>query len=91
MPAQIELLRKIKEAGRPVVALSFGSPYFIRHLPQVEAYLCLYRNTPETQELAAMALGGEICLSGRLPVSIPGLYQRGEGLDLEKINKQEER
>jgi len=91
VPGQIELLRKIKEAGRPVVALSFGSPYFIRHLPQVDSYLCLYRNTPETQELAAMALAGEIRLSGRLPVSIPGLYQRGEGLDLEKINKQEER
>ncbi|MDD8021040.1 MAG: glycoside hydrolase family 3 N-terminal domain-containing protein [Acidobacteriota bacterium] len=90
-PAQIELLQKVKEAGRPVVVLSFGSPYFIRHLPQVDSYLCLYRSTPETQELAARAICGEIRISGRLPVSIPGLYPYGYGLTLEKINEWEEK
>jgi len=90
-PAQIELLQKIKEAGQPVIALSFGSPYFIRHLPQVDSYLCLYRNTPETQELAARAICGEIGISGKLPVSIPGLYPRGHGITLERKTTQEEK
>lgn len=86
-PVQAEFIRKLKAAGVRVVALSFGSPYFLRHFPEVDGYLCLYRNTPETQELAAMALTGEIRLSGRLPVSLPGLYPRGHGLVLEKIEE----
>lgn len=86
-PVQAEFIRQLKAAGVPVVALSFGSPYFLRHFPEVDGYLCLYRNTPETQELAAMALSGEIGISGRLPVSLPGLYPRGHGLVLEKIEE----
>ena len=86
-PVHAEFIRQLKAAGVTVVALSFGSPYFLRHFPEVDGYLCLYRNTPETQELAAMALTGEIRLSGRLPVSLPGLYQRGHGLVLEKIEE----
>lgn len=86
-PVQAEFIRQLKAAGVPVVALSFGSPYFLRHFPEVDGYLCLYRNTPETQELAAMALSGEIGISGRLPVSLPGLYPRGHGMVLEKIEE----
>lgn len=86
-PEHIELVRQIKEAGVPVVALSFGSPYFLRNFPEIDAYLCFYRNTPETQELAAQALAGEIRISGKLPVSLPGLYPRGHGLILEKVKE----
>ncbi len=86
-PLQAEFIRELKAAGVRVVALSFGSPYFLRHFPEVDGYLCLYRNTPETQELATMALFGEIAISGRLPVSLPGLYPRGHGLVLGKIEE----
>ncbi|MBC7360724.1 MAG: glycoside hydrolase family 3 C-terminal domain-containing protein [Candidatus Aminicenantes bacterium] len=86
-PGHIELIRQIKAAGVPVVALSFSSPYFLRHFPEIDGYLCLYRNTPETQELAAQALYGEIRISGKLPVSLPGLYPRGHGLILEKTKE----
>jgi len=86
-PAHIELLKEIKALGRPLVVLSFGSPYFLRHFPEVEVYFCLYRNTPETQLLAARALGGEIRVSGKLPVSLPGLFPAGHGLILEKTKE----
>lgn len=86
-PVQVEFIRQLKAAGVRVVALSFGSPYFLRHFPEVDGYLCFYRNTPETQELAALALTGEIGISGRLPVSLPGLFPRGHGLILEKLEE----
>ncbi|MDI6850089.1 MAG: glycoside hydrolase family 3 N-terminal domain-containing protein [Candidatus Saccharicenans sp.] len=86
-PVQVEFIRQLKAAGVRVVALSFGSPYFLRHFPEIDGYLCFYRNTPETQELAALALAGEIGISGRLPVSLPGLYPRGHGLILEKFEE----
>lgn len=85
-PKHAALVRKFVEAedGPRVVVLSFGSPYFLRHFPGVEVYMCLYRNTPQNQEIAARALFGEMDVTGRLPVSFPGLYPAGHGLVLKK-------
>jgi beta-N-acetylhexosaminidase len=85
-PRHVDLVRRLAalENGPAVVAVSFGSPYFLRRIPEVDAYLCLYRNTPETQAIAARALAGEMDIGGRLPVSIPGLYPIGHGLTLER-------
>lgn len=87
-PRQVELIKQIQAAGVPVVVISFGSPYFLAHFPEVEGYVCMYRNTSETQELAAQAVCGEISISGKLPVSLPGFYSRGHGLILEKIEEE---
>ncbi|MCR4396186.1 MAG: glycoside hydrolase family 3 protein [Candidatus Saccharicenans sp.] len=87
-PVHIDFIKRLKANGIPVVAVSFGSPYFLRHFPEVDGYLCLYRNTSETQELAAKALCGEITIFGHLPVSLPGLFPRGHGLILEKIKEE---
>jgi beta-N-acetylhexosaminidase len=70
--------------GFPRCVISFGSPYFLRHFPDVDAYLCVYRNTLQTQEIAARALFGELDIRGKLPVSMPGLYPAGHGLILDK-------
>ena len=83
-PKHAELVRRIAAGGTPVIVVSFGSPYFLRHFPDVDAYLCMYRNTPQTQEMAARALFGEMDLRGKLPVSMPGLYPAGHGLTLDK-------
>jgi beta-N-acetylhexosaminidase len=82
LPRHIELVREVAADNKRVIVISFGSPYFLRHFPEVEAYMCLYRNTPQAQEAAAKALFGEIEVQGRLPVSIPGLYPAGHGLRL---------
>lgn len=82
LPRHVELVRKFAALPAPVVVFSFGSPYFLRHFPEVDAYVCLYRNTPQAQEVAARALFGEIRVDGRLPVSIPGLFPAGHGLAL---------
>ncbi len=85
-PKHVDLIKKLAalEKGPAVVVVSFGSPYFLRHFPDVDAYLCMYRNTPETQEIAARALVGEMDVGGKLPVSIPELYPVGHGLELKK-------
>jgi beta-N-acetylhexosaminidase len=85
-PGHVELINRltVRPGGPRVVAVSFGSPYFLRHIPGVSAYVCMYRNTPETQAAAAAALAGELDVSGRLPVSIPGLFPAGHGLELRR-------
>ena len=87
-PSHVNLIRKFAamENGPAVVVVSFGSPYFLRNFPEVDAYVCLYRSTPETQDIAARALAGEMNVGGKLPVSIPDLYPVGHGIALKKRN-----
>jgi beta-N-acetylhexosaminidase len=68
------------ERNIPIVAVSFGSPYFIRQFPRIDSYLCAYYHDVKAQAAAAKALFGEISTPGKLPVSIPGLYSFGHGL-----------
>lgn len=80
----VQLVREAAKGERPVVVVSFGSPYFLGHFPDVDAYLCAYGQDPPAQEAAAKALCGDIDVTGRLPVSLPGLYPPGHGLVLHK-------
>jgi beta-N-acetylhexosaminidase len=82
LPKHIDLVRELSWAKKKTVVLSFGSPYFLKHFPEVNAYICLYRNTAQAQEVAARAVCGEIEITGRLPVSIPGLFPAGHGVIL---------
>lgn len=63
-----------------IVAVAFGSPYVLRDLPSLRTYLCAYGTQPVLQRAAVEALFGERAITGKLPVSIPGLHARGEGL-----------
>ena len=84
LPGHIDLVRELSWAKKKTLVVSFGSPYFLRHFPEVDGYICLYRNTAQAQEVAAKAVCGEIDIEGRLPVSITGLYPVGHGLTIKK-------
>ena len=81
----VDLIRTLAACGKAVVAVNFGSPYLLKQFPEVGAYLCLYRNTAQAQDVAVRAVFGEIDVTGRLPVSLPGLYPAGQGIVLSKI------
>jgi len=67
-------------ANVKTIAVSFGSPYVIRDLPRVQTCFCAYGIQPVMQSAVAQAMFGEAPVTGRLPVTIPGLHQRGEGI-----------
>ncbi len=80
--ATAALLQSILEAKREkTVVVSFGSPYFLADFPQIENYVCAYSNAITSETGAVKALFGEIPFHGRLPVTIPGMAQRGAGMD----------
>lgn len=81
---QVQLIKELAAGAQRVVVVSFGSPYFLRHFEDVDAYLCAYRYADESQRSAAKALFGEIDIVGKLPVSIPGIYPIGHGLKIPK-------
>jgi beta-N-acetylhexosaminidase len=75
------LLQSILDTGRDkTVVVAFGSPYVAADFPQVENYICTYSHVPTSETAAARALFAEIPIQGHLPVTIPGIARRGEGI-----------
>ena len=68
--------------GKPVALVSLGNPYLLRGFPGVTAYLATFSTVPPSETAAVKALMGEIDIRGRLPVSIPGLANYGDGIQL---------
>jgi len=85
----IALINELAGDEVPLIVISFGSPYFIKHFPDVDASICAYRKADPAQRAAARALFGEIGFKGRLPVSIPDLYPVGHGIIMDKKNLKE--
>ncbi len=73
-------LPQILALGKPVVAVSFGSPYLLRDLPDLPTYLCAWGGQDVGQVAAVQALFGETAIGGTLPITIPGLAKRGDGI-----------
>jgi beta-glucosidase-like glycosyl hydrolase len=79
-------LSALIESKKPMVAISFGNPYLLQNFPQLRTYLVAYGDMPSLQQASARALAGDIDISGKLPISLPGLYPRGTGIQVKKTN-----
>lgn len=75
-------LNALIEAKAPVIGISFGNPYLLQNYPGLRTYLIAYGDMPSLQNAVARALMGEIDITGRLPISLPGLYPRGTGIQI---------
>jgi beta-N-acetylhexosaminidase len=67
-------------SGKPVVAVAFGSPYLLRDFPALPTYLAAWGSQDVVQVAAVKALFGEAAIEGHLPITIPGLAKRGDGI-----------
>lgn len=65
----------------PTVVVAHGNPYVIRQLPSVTAYMVTYGRGDALERAAARALAGLTPITGRTPVSLPGFFQLGDGLE----------
>ncbi|HVJ05375.1 MAG TPA: glycoside hydrolase family 3 protein [Candidatus Saccharimonadales bacterium] len=75
------LLAKIVSIGKSKTAVvAFGNPYIVTAIPEVQTYLCTFSNTTASAISAVRALFGEIAVQGRMPVAIPGIVERGFGV-----------
>jgi beta-N-acetylhexosaminidase len=77
-----QLLAHIVEiAADKTVVAAFGNPYIGTQISGIKTYVCTFSNTPTSAVSLVRALFGEISIHGRLPVTLPGMAQRGAGLD----------
>lgn len=74
-PAQVSLIRALRERGQTPIVIALREPYDILSFPEVETYLCAYGIRPVTIEAVARVLFGEIPARGILPTTIPGVEQ----------------
>jgi len=78
-------LKKLIFEKKPLVGISFGNPYLLQSFPGLRTYMVAYGDMPSLQQAVARALVGEIDITGKLPISLPGLYPRGTGIQVQKI------
>jgi beta-N-acetylhexosaminidase len=81
---QKEFLTRAFTLGKPVILVSFGNPYVVMDLPKVDAYVCAYSDADVMQQAVAEVLFAEYPAEGKLPITIPGFYKFGEGVEYPK-------
>ncbi len=67
-------------SGKPMIVISFGSPYLLSAFPSVSSYVLAWGGAPVSQRAAALAVLGYKGIDGRLPISLPPTLSFGAGL-----------
>ncbi|MFN0139587.1 MAG: hypothetical protein ACKVQW_05820, partial [Pyrinomonadaceae bacterium] len=73
-------------ANKKVIGVSFGNPYLLNSFPEMKTYVVAYGDMPSLQRAAARTLLGTQDVTGRLPITLPGLHPRGTGIQQKKVN-----
>lgn len=75
-----ELLNALRAANTRVVLVSFNNPYLQLGLPLTEAHLIAWSPWTMSQRAAGRALVGKAPITGRLPITLPGIAPYGAGI-----------
>ncbi len=72
-------------ARERVVVVSLGNPYLIRQFPGVGTYAVTYGVSDALERAAARAVLGRASITGTAPVSLPGFFTRGDGIQRDVV------
>ena len=75
------LQQVLDHAAAKTAVIAMGNPYLASDFPKIENYMCTFSNATVSEVGAVKALFGEIAIRGHLPVTIPNVAQRGQGLE----------
>ncbi|MGH9947927.1 MAG: glycoside hydrolase family 3 protein [Pyrinomonadaceae bacterium] len=78
------ILREALAANKKVIGISFGNPYILSDFPTMKTYVVAYGDMPSLQRAAARSILGLQDITGKLPITLPGLHPRGTGIQLKK-------
>jgi len=79
-PQQVSLVRALHDSPVPLVVVSLRTPYDLTAFPWVTTHVATYEFTPMAVEIAVEGIFGQHEFQGRLPVTLPGIAERGHGL-----------
>ncbi len=75
-------LQSLSQSTVPLSLISLGNPYLVRNFPDVSAYAATFSTTSTSEVATAKAMFGDIPITGKLPVSIPGFAKIGDGIQV---------
>jgi beta-N-acetylhexosaminidase len=75
-----DIARQTSSSNRPFVTTFFGNPYAAMYIPDLPAVLLTYDFYDRAEASAVRAIAGEAAIGARLPIALPGLFERGAGL-----------
>ena len=71
-----DVARATASSGRPFVTTFFGNPYAATFMPELPAVLLTYDFYDRAEASAVRAIAGEAAIGGRLPIALPGMFER---------------
>jgi beta-N-acetylhexosaminidase len=80
-----QMVQSLVGTKKPVGLIALGNPYLLRNFPDVAAYMTTFSTVPPAELSAVKALFGEMPITGKLPVSIPGFAQYGDGIRVDSV------
>lgn len=75
-----EAMNAIAAMKKPFIVVSIGNPYVAMDIPKPDAYVVTYGASRASVEAAAEVMFGEQPAAGKLPITIPGRYAFGDGV-----------
>jgi len=82
-----EFLSRIQRMRKPVVTIAFGDPYILAKVPMTDVIITPYTGNRKAEEAVGRALVGATEVRGKLPVTIPGTFKRGDGIELKAARR----
>lgn len=79
-PQQVKLVQELSKLNKPMVVVGLRNPYDLKEFPHVSAYVNTYGFRNVSLKAAMEVIFGVHSPNGKLPVTIPGLYEYGHGL-----------
>jgi beta-N-acetylhexosaminidase len=75
-----DIARATNTSGKPMITTIFGNPYVAMFMPDLPAVLLTYDFYDQAEAAAVRAIAGEAPISGKLPITMPGMYEVGAGI-----------
>lgn len=80
-----DIARAFNASGKPMITTLFGNPYVAMFLSDLPALMVAYDLYDGAEAAAVKALMGETAISGKLPISMPGAFEIGAGLQRSRL------
>jgi beta-N-acetylhexosaminidase len=75
-----DLMERLNNSVKPITVIAMGSPYTLRNVDRRANLLAAFSTVPVSERAVVEALFAEIMTQGKLPVTIPGVANRGQGI-----------
>ena len=81
---QEKFIQSLAKKSEKILLNSYGTPYLIENFPMVNNYICSWKGNRIMQNAFVRALTGRENISGKLPITIPGVAERNFGIPIRK-------